>query len=196
MRLDVDLPDDRRHQYCWGCRAETVTPAHGAPGFTCTTCGRRYDRSLVIDPALTWWTDASGEYWHESAGVFVRRPDGHHLFFERLFYPFQWTVPAGHIDTGEDPRRAAQRELHEEVGLHSALTDLTELGVDDIPGDSCWRGSDAHRWHTYLLDVPSSTTVEVLEEGHRPTWLPLATALEQPLTTPVRILINRYLTPR
>jgi 8-oxo-dGTP pyrophosphatase MutT (NUDIX family) len=193
MKLDVEVPGDgRRHQYCWGCRAETVTPHGGAAGFTCTTCGREHDRVLVIDPELNWWTDPSGEYWHETAGVFVRRADGLYLFFERVFFPLQWTIPAGHVDAGEDPRRAAQRELKEEVGLTAALPGLVELGTQDIPGDSCWRGSDAHRWHPYLVNVPANTTVQVLEEGHRPIWITLADALTRPLTAPVRTLIERH----
>jgi 8-oxo-dGTP pyrophosphatase MutT (NUDIX family) len=193
MRLDVEPPEDGlRHQYCWGCRAETVTPDHGAAGFFCTTCGREHSRALVIDPAVNWWVDPSGEYWHESAGVFVRRADGLFLFFERVYFPLLWTVPAGHVDSGEEPRRAARRELQEEVGLEVALTDVIELGVDDVPGDSCWRGSDAHRWHSFLVEVPADTTVEVLEEGRRPEWLSPADALSRPLTVPVRTLIERY----
>ncbi|GAA2110526.1 hypothetical protein GCM10009780_65600 [Actinomadura alba] len=189
----MEIPDDGlRHQYCWGCRAETVTPDHGAAGFTCTTCGQKHSRVLVIDPAVNWWVDSAGEYWHESAGVFVRRADGLFLFFERVFFPLQWTVPAGHVDRGEDPRCAARRELSEEVGLEVDLADVIELGVDDVPGDSCWRGSDAHRWHSFLVEVPMNTTVQVLEEGRRPVWLPPADALGRSLTVPVRTLIERY----
>lgn len=189
----MEVPDDgRRHQYCWGCRAETVTPQHGAAGFVCGTCGAVHGRTLVVDPAVTWWVDGSGEYWHASAGVFVRRGDGRFLLFERVFFPLQWTVPAGHVDAGEDPRAAARRELEEEVGLSVGLADLVEVGVDDVPGDECWRGSDAHRWHSFLVKVPAGTSVRVLEEGRRPCWLSLAEALERPLTVPVRALINRY----
>ncbi|MEW2358729.1 NUDIX hydrolase [Spirillospora sp. NPDC029432] len=195
MKLDVDVPaDGRRHQYCWGCRAETVAPHHGAAGFTCATCGREYGRSLVVDPALDWWTDPSGEYWHRTAGVFVRRADGRYLFFERVFFPLEWTVPAGHIDTGEDPAHAASRELREEVGLSAPPSDLVPLDVTDIPGDSCWRGSDAHRWHPYLLNVPLETTAEVLEEGRDPRWLTPSEALSRPLTFPVRTLLERHAT--
>ncbi|GAA1542491.1 hypothetical protein GCM10009678_26210 [Actinomadura kijaniata] len=193
MKLDVEVPGDgRRHQYCWGCRAETVSPERGAPSFTCSTCGESHPRSLVVDPGTTWWVDGAGEYWHATAGIFVRREDGRFLLFERSLFPPGWTVPAGHIDTGEDPRHAARRELREEVGLDAALPDLVELGVEDVVGDRCWRGSDAHRWHSYLVTVPDDTVVEVLEEGHRPRWLLPSEALELPLTFPVRALLPRY----
>jgi ADP-ribose pyrophosphatase YjhB (NUDIX family) len=59
------------------------------------------------------------------------------------------TVPSGHIDTGEDSLTAARRETEDEVGIKaSALIDIT---AQDIVGDSCRRGADAHRWHAYLL---------------------------------------------
>jgi 8-oxo-dGTP pyrophosphatase MutT (NUDIX family) len=193
MKLDVEPPGDgRSHRYCWGCRAESVEPIDGRAGFRCAACGSAYPRSLVIDPAVRWWVDASGEYWHESAGVFVRRGDGRYLFFERIFFPQEWTVPAGHVDAGENPRIAAARELVEEVGLSADPGELIPFGTDDVLGDSCWRGSDAHRWHVFCLEVPAATDVQVLEEGRRPVWLPLERALTQPLTVPVRYLIERY----
>jgi ADP-ribose pyrophosphatase YjhB (NUDIX family) len=37
----------------------------------------------------------------------------------------QWGTPAGHIDWGEDPDRAAARELEEETGLRVDRDDLT-----------------------------------------------------------------------
>ena len=193
MKPDVQSPGDGRvHRYCWGCRAEAVEAIAGRAGFRCAACGTEHLRALVIDPGLRWWVDASGAYWHESAGVFVRRADGRYLFFERIVFPLEWTVPAGHVDAGEDFGVAAARELAEEVGLAADPAELTPLGVDDIPGDSCWRGSDAHRWHVFRLEVPEATEVEVLEEGRRPVWLPLEEALRRPLTVPVRYLIERY----
>ncbi|MGH3392302.1 MAG: NUDIX hydrolase [Actinomadura sp.] len=193
MKLDVEPSGDGRpHRYCWGCRAEAVEAIAGRAGFRCAACGSEHLRALVIDPGVRWWADASGEYWHESAGVFVRRADGRYLFFERILFPLEWTVPAGHVDAGEDPRAAAARELGEEVGLSADPAELVPLGTGDILGDSCWRGSDAHRWHVFRLDVPEATDVQVLEEGRRPVWLPLAEALAQPLTVPVRRLIEHH----
>jgi 8-oxo-dGTP pyrophosphatase MutT (NUDIX family) len=196
VKLDLEPPEDGRyHQYCWGCRAEaveTLEPVDGRIGFRCAACGGTFPRTLAIGPDMRWWVDTAGEYWHESAGVFVHRADGRYLFFERTFFPLEWTVPAGHVDVGEDPRIAAARELVEEVGLSADPHELVPLGVDDIAGDSCWRGSDAHRWHPFRLEVPAATEVQVLQEGRRPTWLPLGTALEKKLTVPVRYVIERY----
>lgn len=39
-----------------------------------------------------------------------RRPD-------RRWYPDVWDLPGGHVDEGEDPRRALVREIREELGI-------------------------------------------------------------------------------
>lgn len=193
MRLTFDVPQDGQvHQYCWGCHAEAVTwvRVDGRSRYDCAACGQRHERSVVVDPAVRWWLGPDHEYWHESAGVFVRR-DGRFLFFERIDFPPRWTVPSGHVDTGELPDAAAARELKEEVGL-VAPTALVHVGTEDIVGDSCRRGADAHRWHAYLADLPDAGDVEVLDEGHRPVWLTLAEAVERNLSVPVRHMLTRY----
>lgn len=192
--MKLDFPwhaDGKYHQYCISCHAETVQRAYEDPRtyYRCSTCGQRHERSIVIDPGLTWWIADDGEYWHESAGVFVRDPELKFLFFQRTLFPFALTVPAGHVDTGEEPGAAASRELREEVGITG---EPREIGRDEIVGDSCRRGSDAHLWHAYLLVLNDSTEVEVIEkdEGHRPVWLTLDEALREELTVPVRHAIN------
>ncbi len=43
-----------------------------------------------------------------------------------------WEMPAGHIEAGEDPDRAAVRELYEEAGVvNSSLTVISDYGVSD-----------------------------------------------------------------
>lgn len=39
----------------------------------------------------------------------------------------KWTLPAGFIDAGEDPRRAAERECLEETGLKVRVMDLLDV---------------------------------------------------------------------
>lgn len=49
-----------------------------------------------------------------------------------------WTLPAGFVDAGEDPRLAAERECLEETGLFVRVTDL----VDVLSGQEHERGAD------------------------------------------------------
>jgi 8-oxo-dGTP pyrophosphatase MutT (NUDIX family) len=191
MKLRFPLPDGW-HEYCASCQAETVekVAANGREYFDCRTCGRRHERRIVIDPAVTWWVADDGEYWHETAGVFVRDGD-RFLFFERTMFPVAaLTVPAGHVDAGEPPERAAVRELHEEAGWRAP--GVRHIVTEDIPGDSCRRGSDAHRWHAYLTDFDPTARVRLNEEGVNPRWLTLDEALTGDLTVPVRYLAERY----
>ena len=193
MRIDFPLPAGGAHEYCVGCHAETVdrVVADGREHFDCRTCGRRHEREIFIDPAVTWWVADDGEYWHETAGVFVRDPARRFLFFERTMFPVAaLTVPAGHVDAGESPEAAALRELHEEAGWQASR--LTHIVTEDIIGDSCRRGSDAHRWHAYLTDFDPAANVRLNEEGVNPQWLTLGEALTRDLTHPVRYLIERY----
>lgn len=193
MRIDFLRPiDNSFHEYCLNCRAETVDwiTAGGKKRCRCRSCGEQADRALVIDPDISWWTDEDGEYWHESAGVFVRDPRGRFLFFQRLAFPFALTVPAGHVERGESPHRAAARELLEEVGLPAPR--LHRVTSEPLLGDVCRRGSDAHLWHAYLLTTPDASDVTVNDEGTSPVWLTLDEAAAHRLTFAVSHLITTH----
>lgn len=193
MKLNFDWKDDGKpHRYCAHCYAETVQDIHedGKLYFYCSTCGQKHERSIFTDPVIHWWVADDGEIWHESAGVFIRNPEGKFLLFERTIFPFSFTVPAGHVDTGEDPLAAAHRETEEEVGLRAGT--LVHIAGEDIEGDSCSRGSDAHRWNAYLLPLETHTDVEVKEEGKHPVWLTIDEALQKDLVYPVRYYFEKF----
>ena len=195
MKLDFDWKNDGKyHQYCIDCHAETIERIYEKDKtyYFCNTCKRRNERSIVIDPAIIWWVNKNGEYWHESEGVFIRNPEGKFLFFERLIFPFALTVPSGHVDTGEDALVAAKRETNEEVGIK--VDKLIEIATEDIIGDSCRRGADAHRWHAYLLSLSKNINVEVREkhEGKKPVWLTLDEALQKELIYPVKYVLDKF----
>lgn len=192
MKLDFPWSDDSKyHQYCYNCHAETVERVYDDDKtfYFCSTCKQRHERSIVIDPAVKWWVGEDGEYWHESAGVFVRNPEGKFLFFERTIFPFAFTVPSGHVDSGEKPYISAVRELKEEAGIAG---EPIEIVTENIIGDSCRRGSDAHLWHAYLLVLSELLDVTIKEEGKHPVWLTLDEAMQKPLTFPVSYIISKF----
>ncbi|HEY5832685.1 NUDIX hydrolase [Streptomyces sp.] len=193
MRIDfLQRSDDTYGEYCLHCHAAAIEwiTVDGRKECICRSCGERAERAIVIDPGISWWTDEGGEYWHESAGVFVRDPRRRFLFFRRLAYPFSMTVPAGHVERGEPPASAAARELMEEVGLRSG--NLRLIASHHLRGDVCRRGSDAHLWHAYLLDVAAASEVAVNDEGESPVWLSLDDARSHRLTFAVARIIEQH----
>ncbi len=193
MRIPAHLArDDAYHAYCLHCHAEAVewVTQDGRRSCVCHACGETAERALIVDPGISWWRDARGEYWHESSGVFVRDPDHRFLFFRRTAFPFALTVPAGHVDRGETPVAAAARELGEEVGIFGG--DLVHVASDPLAGDGCRRGCDAHLWHAFLLEVAHAPRVDVNEEGRSPVWLPLEEALTHDLTYAVRHVVVHH----
>jgi len=66
--------------------------------------------------------------------------DGKVLLVRRVGDPQRglWTLPAGFVNAGEDPARAAERECLEETGLSVQVTGL----VDVIAGREHPRGAD------------------------------------------------------
>ncbi|MEV5885010.1 NUDIX hydrolase [Streptomyces sp. NPDC052020] len=198
MRLDFvpprDLTDGAVHQYCLRCREDAVEwrTEGDRRHCVCGACGAVRDRALVLDPAVTWWTDEDGEYWHETAGVFVRDAHGRFLFFDRTAFPFGLTVPAGHVERDEAPHLAAARELEEETQL--APRGLTFVGRTPVPGDGCRRGADAHVWHVYRCEAGDGGEREVRlgPEGVTAVWLTPEEALQRPLTHAVQALLRTH----
>ncbi|MFC9424291.1 NUDIX hydrolase [Streptomyces sp. NPDC056987] len=198
MRLDFlpprALTDGAVHHYCLRCHEDGVKwrTEDGRRHCVCGACGAVRDRALVLDPAVNWWTDENGEYWHETAGVFARDARGRFLFFDRTAFPFGLTIPAGHVERDEEPHLAAARELEEETGL--AARGLAFLGRTPVPGDGCRRGADAHVWQVYHCEAGDGgeAAVRLGPEGVTAVWLTPEEALKRPLTLAVRTVLGTY----
>ena len=109
--------------YCPRCAAKLVeTLRFGKPRPTCPRC----DWIFFHDPKV-------------AAAVLIEQ-DGCFLLVRRAVNPQKgfWTLPAGFIDAGEDPARAAQRECFEETGLNVQVTDL----LDVLAGQDHTRGAN------------------------------------------------------
>ncbi len=98
---------------------------------------------------------AAGELpYRPCAGIVLLNDAGLVFAARRIDMPDAWQMPQGGIDDGETPRRAAQRELAEEIG-----TDRAEIVA---------QGSD---WLTY--DLPPDLLGKALKgrfRGQKQMW--------------------------
>lgn len=97
----------------------------------CPQCGtklvkeERFNRLRPVCPKCDWIYFPDPKV---AAGVLVERDD-HVLLVRRAVDPQRgcWTLPAGFVDAGENPARAAERECLEETGLRVRVTRLLDV---------------------------------------------------------------------
>ncbi|MCS6711528.1 NUDIX hydrolase [Brachybacterium sp. EF45031] len=66
-----------------------------------------------------------------TSGAVILRDEHGRVLIEKPNYRPHWLLPGGGVDPGEDPRRCAQREVREELGLDLPIGRL--LTVDWVP---------------------------------------------------------------
>lgn len=175
--------------YCFACGSVEVSEVKekGLNIYHCRACGKKLERMLIYDPDMMQTFNEKGELTHYSAGIIVTNDKNEFLLFLRTKYPFLYTVPAGHIERGEDPKIAALRETREEVGI--ALDEAELVFEGEVAGDGCTGGADIHHWHLYLART-NSTKIIVNEEGSRFGWYGLS-HIPDAITYPVRFFLNQ-----
>jgi len=90
---------------------------------------------------------------------------------KRRKYGTWWQMPQGGIDKGEDPARAALRELEEETGVKSAkiIAETTDWLTYDLPADlqgKAWKGrykGQQQKW--FAVEFSGSDDEIMLDEG-------------------------------
>ena len=108
----------------------------------CPRCGtaitreERFGKIHPVCPQCEW---IHFEDPKVAAAILIEQ-DGRVLLVRRTNEPFRglWTLPAGFIDAGEDPARAAERECLEETGLSVRVMRV----LDVIAGREHERGAD------------------------------------------------------
>ena len=97
----------------------------------CIRCGQRLDEQEAFGRLRPVCPDCGYIHFEDpkvAVGVLVEK-DGQVLLVRRVNVPGQgkWTLPAGFIDAGEDPRAAAARECLEETGLRIRVGELIDV---------------------------------------------------------------------
>lgn len=126
-------------KFCTQCgQPVEIRVEFGKPRPVCSACGHIHFQ----DPKVA------------AAALVIR--DDRVLLVRRVNEPArgQWTLPAGFVDAGEDPARAAERECLEETGLKVHVRQL----VDVIGG----------REHPAGADIVILYSAEVIEGDLKP----------------------------
>ena len=123
--------------------------------------------------------DASG-----TKGLLIGRIDAKDQSRERLL----WSLPKGHIESGESPEEAALREVKEETGIESEI--YKSLGVIDF-----WfmaGGKRIHKTvHHFLFKEKGGRIAPQVSEVDDVRWFPLDEIVERLAYPDERKLIAR-----
>jgi 8-oxo-dGTP diphosphatase len=108
----------------------------------CPRCGAALEKEECFGKVRPLCPQCGWIYFADpkvAAAVLVEQ-NGRVLLARRVNEPFRglWTLPAGFVDAGEDPARAAERECLEETGLIVRATAV----LDVIAGREHARGAD------------------------------------------------------
>jgi len=103
---------------------------------------------------------------HFSVGALIQK-NGKYLLIDRASPPFGFAGVAGHIDEGEEPSEALNRELKEESGL--TLKHAAMLIEEEVDGNVCSKGTTIHYWYVYGCEV-TGTVKRNLRETKSIGW--------------------------
>ena len=98
---------------------------------------------------------------------------------ERLRQGYEWQMPQGGIDAGEDPYQAALRELREETNVSSAafLAESPEWYCYDLPEEVARKGlkgrfrGQRQKWFAMrFIGEESEINIDTPAGGHKPEF--------------------------
>lgn len=118
----------------------------------CPHCGTPLETRLVTDKPRRACPSCGFIYFTDpkvGVGTLVLK-DGKILLVRRRMMPEagKWSIPAGYLDRGEDPREVAARETWEETGLEVSIEDLL-----DVYYNACAENSGASLFILYRAEL-------------------------------------------
>lgn len=109
-----------------------------------------------------------------------KKPNGWDVFVVKEYG--YWGFPKGHLEAGETPQEAAQRELREETGL--IVTAF--LSLQPIEIDACyqWKGKEVSRTFVFFVAEVEGTISLRPDEVEDGQWHALDTTTQKVAFTP------------
>ncbi len=197
FKVREQVQRDETGTYCYICGESPVRTEKTPAGefYICEANGHRAERLFFFDGKAVYRFDEN-DITHETAGAVIQREQAgqrYTLLFLRRKFPFQYTIPAGHVEVGNQPEDEARREVFEETGLR--VKQIKPLWQNETLRlhDPCRRGADWHIWHVFLVEAEG--TVQLSEEGRIIGWYSddevHALASKELLTEPVVEIFKR-----
>lgn len=123
-----------------------------------------------------------------TVGALVFNPEGEALIVRTHKWSNLWGIPGGKIKWGESSEAALRREILEETALEVDNIQFV-LVQDCIHSPEFYR--DAHFiLLNYTCSAAGERKVKLNDEARDYRWVPLERAMEMPLNTPTRVLIQ------
>lgn len=116
---------------------------------------------LIFDDLSKLWADFQSIFKRiKAAGGIVVQPDGKWMFIQRRGY---LDLPKGKLDTGENEREAAVREVREETGIIASIYGTQSWSTWHIYRENKTRFLKETTW--FLMQSQSYAGLPQLEEG-------------------------------
>ena len=106
---------------------------------------------------------AGGIVWNPHKGVVVVNQNND-----------SWSLPKGHVESGEDTLAAAIREIHEETGINPSDLTLTKEVGSYVRSQIKWRPGDEPRERTitlYLFTTTATNLAPIDPENPEARWV-------------------------
>ncbi len=125
-----------------------------------------------------------------TVGALVKGPSGRILIVKTTKWRGTWGVPGGKVDWGETLEAALIREFREEVGLDLMEVSFALLQEAVIDPQFC---QEAHFVMINYYAFSQSETVTPIEEIEEWAWVTPQEALNYPLNSYTKILVQDYI---
>lgn len=146
---------------------------------------------MIKNEGLEYYRE-NEEVIHRSVGAIIIN-DGKVLLLKRRKYPYKYSIPAGHLEKGEDPDIAVTREVMEETKIEEDNKAFEQVFRGKID-DPCRRGCDIHDWNLYSLEKNERPDTSSNEEAERLEWIDLKNLGSHDLTAPTeKFLVQKNL---